>query len=370
VCAEVSKQQVPIVVQAWQRRLPELEVLMRKNLGSRCAQRFILAVISAATLIPLPAKHTLHAQEPVSDSVRDWEKAAGGKQQFDAASVREDKASGPSRSNVDLSGGGNAYWVISKNELPGPDGSLLSAKNQTLVRYIVFAYRLNGVQELALRFDYFRGVELHVPDWVRHDQFDIEARAPANATKNQMRLMMQSLLADRFKLVVHWETRQAPVFALVEDKPGQLGPQLEPHPASDDCANATVPDQASQTAGSGQQLGALPIPCGMIAHLPPSATSAHRFGGRDVPLAMLAESMPTQTGMATVPRPVIDRTGRSGEYNFWMEWTPEDTSEVNNGETGGTFREALKNQLGLKLQPQNGPVEVLVIDHVEQPSPN
>jgi uncharacterized protein (TIGR03435 family) len=104
--------------------------------------------------------------------------------------------------------------------------------------------------------------------------------------------------------------------------------------------------------------------------LPASAPGAHRFGGRDVTLAMLATSMPAQTGLAVVPRPVVDKTGLDGGYDFWMDWTPEDTSEVNNSESGGTFREALKNQLGLKLEPANGPVEVLVIDHVERPSEN
>ena len=67
------------------------------------------------------------------------------------------------------------------------------------------------------------GSELHTPDWVRSDHYDIEARAAGQATKDQMRLMMQSLLAERFKLAVHWETRQAPVFALVDATPESPG---------------------------------------------------------------------------------------------------------------------------------------------------
>jgi uncharacterized protein (TIGR03435 family) len=84
----------------------------------------------------------------------------------------------------------------------------------------------------------------------------------------------------------------------------------------------------------------------------------------------MGTSMPTQTGLLTLPRPVVDETGLQGGYDFWMEWTYEDTSEVDNAETGGTFREALKNQLGLKLEPKKGPVQVLVIDHVERPTAN
>jgi uncharacterized protein (TIGR03435 family) len=185
-------------------------------------------------------------------------------------------------------------------------------------------------------------------------------------------MMMQGLLAERFKLQVHWETQQAPVFALVEVTQGKLGPQMEADAASDDCGKSPVPEQASETTSGKLQLEALPIPCGMIAHLPTSgAPGAHRFGGHDVPLKMLADSMPTQTGMATLRRPVVDETGLKGGYNFWIEWTPEDTrNDPENGETGGTFREALKNQLGLKLEAKTGPVEVLVIDHVEQPGEN
>jgi len=261
--------------------------------------------------------------------------------------------------------------VMARNDPIAPSGSLFSAKDIPLWHYIVFAYRLNGTEELALRFDYFQGTNLHVPERVRNGRYDIEARAPAAATKDQMRLMMQSLLEDRFKLKVHWETRQAPVFALVLAKPGTLGPQLEPHANSDDCAKIDLPDKVSQTASAAPALSALPIPCGWIAHLPASAPGAHRFGGRDVTLKVLAESMPAQTGLATLLRPVVDETGLKGGFDFWMDWTPEDTRGApDNGETGGTFREALKNQLGLKLVPEKGPVEVLVIDHVEQPTEN
>jgi uncharacterized protein (TIGR03435 family) len=295
-----------------------------------------------------------------------WEKAVDGKQQFEVASVRENKSWGPSYSNFSLDNG-NAFFVIGKDDALAPTGSLFSAKNLPLMRYITFAYKLSGTQELALRFDYYEGLKLHAPEWVRNERFDIEARAAGVATKDQMRLMMQSLLAERFKLTVHWETRQAPVFALVEANPGKPGPQLVSHPAGDDCAKTQFPE------GSGEStlaLNALPIPCGEIAHLPPSAPGSHRFGGRNVPLAMLAPSMPMQTGLVTLPRPVIDETGLKGGFDFWMEWTPEDTSEVNNQESGGTFQDALKQQLGLKLKPDKGAVEVLVIDQVEPPAPN
>jgi uncharacterized protein (TIGR03435 family) len=324
----------------------------------------ILALLFALAMQIVP--RLLRAQ----DGERDWEKAAGGKQSFEVDSVRQNKNGERSHSNFSLDGAGNAYSVIDQRDALAPSGDLFSATSEPLIRYIIFAYRLSGTQELALRFDYYKGLSQHLPDWVKNASYDIDARAPGPVTKDQMRLMMQSLLADRFKLAIHWETRQAPVFALVPEKPGKLGPQIELHPAADDCATAGLPDKAANTAGASLALSALPIPCGWIAHLPPGAPGAHRFGGRNVTMAMLGTSMPAQTGLVVVSRPVIDKTGLAGGFDFWMEWTPEDTSEVNNSETGGTFFEALKNQLGLKLVPQDGPVEVLVIDHVEQPTPN
>ncbi|MGA8086199.1 MAG: TIGR03435 family protein [Terracidiphilus sp.] len=300
---------------------------------------------------------------------QDWEKAAGGKQQFEVASVRENKSGGPSYSNFSLDNG-NAYFIIKKNDKLDLNGTLFSAKNQTLMRYIIFAYKLSGTQELALRFDYFEGLQLHVPQWVKDDRYDIEARAPEPATKDQLRLMMQSLLAERFKLKVHNETREAPVFALVLEKPGKLGPQLEQHKADDDCNATAFPEGSGKGAAPAQSLSALPIPCGQIAHLLPGSPGANRFGGRNVTLALLGTSMPTQTGLLTLPRPVLDETGLKGGFDFWLEWTPEDLSEVDNGETGGTFREALKNQLGLKLERAKGSVQVLVIDHVERQTAN
>jgi uncharacterized protein (TIGR03435 family) len=321
----------------------------------------LLLIFLAGPAIPLTAG-LLRGQ----NRQESWEKSAGGKQQFEVASVRENKSGGPSHSNFSLDNG-NAFWVIGKDDALAPTGSLFSANNLPLMRYITFAYKLNGTQELALRFDYYEGLKLHLPEWVKDARFDIEARAPGQATKDQMRLMMQSLLVERFGLVVHWETREAPVLALVEANPGKPGPQLVPHPASDDCGKTQFPE------GSGEStlaIHALPIPCGEIAHLPPSAPGSHRFGGRNVPLAMLAPSMPMQTGLVTLSRPVIDETGLTGGFDFWMEWTPEDASEVNNQESGGTFQDALKQQLGLKLKPDKGAVEVLVIDHVEPPAPN
>ena len=337
------------------RRVLDIMVSRRRARLSPVKRALVAGV--AIVIVAVPILLGLGNPAPVfaGQGIRDWEKSAGAHQEFEAASVRENISDGGGSSNFSLDNG-NAYFVPGATDQFSPRGPYFSAKNQTLVRYIVFAYKLSGTQELALRFGYFRGLDTHPPDWVRDSRFDVEARAAGQPTKDQMRLMMQSLLAERFKLAVHTETRRAPVFALVLAKAGVLGSHLHVHPATDPC------DRPAPAA--------LPMPCNTITHLPPSQPGGHRFGGRAVPLELLATSLPTQTGMVTISRPVIDRTGLNGTYDFDLEWTPEDTRDaVDNSETGGSFRDALREQLGLKLESQTGPVELLVIDHVERPTP-
>ena len=289
---------------------------------------------------------------------------SAAKLEFDAASVRQNKSNEKQSSTFSLDNG-NVYFTVDKDDALGPSGGYFSATNTSLQRYIIFAYNLTGTQELALRFSFWSGMSSNAPAWVGTEGFDIRARAEGHPTKDQVRQMMRFLLEDRFKLRVHMETRRVPVFALVAVNPGRVGSDLRPHPAEDPCS---APSTDTPSAAASKEL---PIVCGVIAHLPPTAPGRNRFGGRDVTLAHLADSLPTQTGMATLARPVIDQTGLSGPFDFSLEWMPEiDGPPAQGDESGTTFREALKDQLGLKLVPQKGPVEVLIIDHVEPPSEN
>jgi uncharacterized protein (TIGR03435 family) len=298
------------------------------------------------------------------------------KLEFDVASVRQNKSDERPSSTFSLDNG-NVYSTVNKGDVFIPRGSYFAATNQPLWHYIAFAYNLSGTEELALRFNYFAGLSSKAPAWVTGgfdvsaDRFDITARSEGRPTKDQMRMMMQSLLADRFKLMVHRETRQAPVFALVMTKPGQTGPELVRHPASDTCAvapAAEADDSGSKVPPPRSAVGELPRVCGVIAHLPTNATGHIRFGGRGVMLSLLASSLPTMTGMAVIPRPVIDETGLNGTFDFTLDWVPEFNAPSD--ASGPNFREALKEQLGLHLEPQKGPVDILVIDHVEHPSAN
>lgn len=297
---------------------------------------------------------------------------------FDVASVRPSKPGSPQHTNVPLDAG-NVYATISPDDARSAAGGLLIATHQPLWRYITFAYKLSGTQELALRFNYFSGLpKSGAPAWVTGgfdspaDAFDIEARASSNPTIDQMRLMMQALLADRFHLVIHYQTSEASTFALVLVHSGVLGPNLRPHPANDACS--TTPQQDKPAAVTKPELSPsvlsdLPPACGVIAHIPSPQDPSTSYGARRIPLTLLATSLPTMTGMAVIPRPVVDQTGLTGLYDFTLHWAFS-TADTENGDNAAAFHEALKNQLGLELKPTRAPIDILIIDHIERPSEN
>jgi uncharacterized protein (TIGR03435 family) len=305
---------------------------------------------------------------------------------FEVASVRPSKPDAPQHNNVPLDAG-NVYGTVNADDARSASAGLFIATHQALWRYITFAYKLSGTQELSLRFNMFSGApKSGAPFWVTGsftsapEFFDITARAPADASIDQMRLMMQTLLAERFHLVIHYVTADAPVTALILTKSDVTGPNLKPHPASDACTRtasegpAASPESTSaaeaRPAAFPSSVGELPPVCGVIAHVPSSAPGQH-YGGRAVPIALLATSLPTMTGLAAMPRPVVDETGLSGLYDFTLTWvhdsTPEDGSVADNV---ANFREALRKQLGVSLKSDHAPISFLIVDHVEHPSEN
>jgi bla regulator protein BlaR1 len=184
------------------------------------------------------------------------------------------------------------------------------------------------------------------PDWLRQDidQFEIQAKiddtqfaamqkmTPAQQ-REQIALMEQSLLADRFKLKVHFETRELPIYTLVIAKGG---PKLTP-------AKEGEPTRLSALNG---QLIATALTIDQFAHSP-------------------------LLGPATHGQQVIDQTGLKGTYDFTLNSSPEQPATPDaSAETDPPMFTAIQQQLGLKLVPSKGPVEVIVIDHIEQPSVN
>ncbi len=273
---------------------------------------------------------------------------------FEVASVkRSEPGQGPRRgyhSNFPLTLGSNFAQV----------GNLMSV-DIPLRALIGFAFKLSAGQTHFL----ISGL----PDWVDPEWFNVEGRAPiANPSKDQFRLMVQSLLSNRFKLTMHHETRQIPMYALVLTKPGKTGPQLRLHVGGAcDMQKFSVPNPSAPADFSS-------FPCGstVMGEIPDSIRA--RGGGRDVNLDYIAAFL-SGTGMqgADPDRPVINETGLTGNYDFWIEFA-EDASALPNGvqidRSGPSFPEALQDQLGLKLIAKTGPVDVLVVDHIEQPSPN
>jgi uncharacterized protein (TIGR03435 family) len=281
---------------------------------------------------------------------------------FDVASVRPSKPGSAQHANVPLDAG-YVYGSISPDDARSAAGGYLITTHQSLWRYISFAYKLSGTQELSLRFNMFSGApKSGAPFWVtgsfdaQPEYFDISARAPADTSIDQMRLMMQALLANRFHLVTHYVSANAPVFGLVLAKPGVTGPNLQPHSPSDACAGPAV-------------VGDLPPVCSVIAHVP-SSTPGQHYGGRAVPLSLLATTIPTMTGLAAIPRPVVDQTGLTGLYDFTLTWMYDTSGDDAIADNTANIRHALKIQLGLELKPSHAPISFLIVDHVERPSEN
>lgn len=263
--------------------------------------------------------------------------ATSAKMSFDVISIKPDH-----NPNVQPYGG-----------LPNkPDGGLFYEMNRDVLSLLSVAYNLSGY--------YYRQVKAQLPQWALTDHFDIQARAAGNPTPNQMRLMVQSLLVDRFKFAMHYEDRQAPFYAMVLAKPGKLGAQIRVY-------NGDEEPCATESAAVRTIAGGFPAFCGLPQRLEASQPGLTRWGFRKVTMDQLAIYV---TGMGEMDRPVLNRTGLSGPFDLVIEFD----RNANNGpqaETSGpTLFEAMKDQLGLKLEEQTGPVNTFIIDHIEQPSPN
>jgi bla regulator protein BlaR1 len=170
------------------------------------------------------------------------------------------------------------------------------------------------------------------------------------------------------------------VFALVLARPGRTGPQLQPHPEDSTCSTAlSQPTVGVATAPTATVAGGLPTVCDIIEGMPSGPTGRLRVGARRVSLGFLATTL---AQMGNLDRVVLDRTGLSGNFDFTFEWTPQFhgpgtpqdvvpvAANADSGQPGPTFQQDLQEQLGLNLERQEGPVEVLVIDHVERPAEN
>jgi uncharacterized protein (TIGR03435 family) len=192
------------------------------------------------------------------------------------------------------------------------------------------------------------------PGWVDSERFDVEGKAEDLKTEYiQLRLMMQSLLEDRFRLRVHRETRASSVYFLVTAKGGVKmnlsADQTSPDETRPSFSPADSPPRGSVLMGPGM----------LIANA--------------APMSVLAKVLTPE-----LERPVLDKTNLNGRYDIRLKWMPEIQAP---GDAGGPdaaanaadlpgLSTALREQLGLELKADRGPVEFLVIDSAEKPSPN
>jgi bla regulator protein blaR1 len=252
--------------------------------------------------------------------------------------------------------------MISANVEPG---GRFVAQQQSLRDLITLAYRVRESQIIG------------GPAWIGNDRFDLNAKAnrelpPFSPTGEigPLERMLQSLLADRFKFVAHRETRELPIFALVLAKSnGRTGEKLRP--SSTDCASMFA-DRARAGQPGPVVVGDRPT-CGMVV-----SPWSIRIGGG--PLSQLTLVLTNMTN-----RFVVDRTGLTGNYDVDLQWTPQGMrigkppgdnppgpafAAPSPDANGATLETAIQEQLGLKLDPQRGPVSVLVIERAEQPTPD
>ena len=169
-------------------------------------------------------------------------------------------------------------------------------------------------------------------------RFDIAAKIPADVPKNQVPQMLQALLADRFKLAVHRETKVLPVYTLTVGKKG---------------AKLQTAESATGISSDSNRTG---------MHV-----------DARVSILSFAEFLSVRLG-----RPVLDRTGLSGTFDIKVDWAPDPVTQPSpsgketppDPAAGPSVFTALQQQLGLKLEAAKGPVEILVVDHAEEPSEN
>ncbi len=189
-----------------------------------------------------------------------------------------------------------------------------------------------------------------LPSWTRSAHFDVDAKIVNpdkkqidNLTEDQRRAMILAILKDRFHFQAHLETKTLPVYDLVLAKGGPKFTGKEPN---------------ADTAAAMAKRGLTGAKGSII-------TYDGEITASGVPISSIVFSL---TG--AVGRTVIDKTGLTGTYDFEIKWTPEHGGQTDSQDSGPSIFTAVEEQLGLKLQSAKGPVQTLVVDHIETPTEN
>ncbi|HEX4749549.1 MAG TPA: TIGR03435 family protein [Bryobacteraceae bacterium] len=212
---------------------------------------------------------------------------------------------------------------------PLPGGQTYTAKNVPVALMIRLMFHLTPNQISG------------GPGWINTDRWDVDAKAEHPASLDDLHIMFQNLLIERFNIKFHHETKELSVYALVCDKGGsKMQPNTGPDPY----------DIPIQGAGRGKLVG------------------------KRVPMSYLTWFL---AGLPWIGRPVLDKTGLTGFYDFNFEFMPPQViapgspeTDVGPGAEGPSFFTAVREQLGLRLEPEKGPVEIMVIDSIQKPTEN
>ena len=202
------------------------------------------------------------------------------------------------------------------------------------------------------------------------NRFEIEGRTKPDVTIDEARAMVRSLLTERFALAVHRETRELPVYVMTMARDDRRpGPQLVP--SGPECAlpkgpsglPPPPPPPGGPLVGRVLALNGSASRCGSLFF---NSTSGGHWSLRETTLARVAERLIDYLG-----RPVIDRTGLSGNFDVDVTYTPDNPAvDASNAPNAPSLMTALREQLGLRIEPSKAPVEVLIIDSVRQPTEN
>jgi uncharacterized protein (TIGR03435 family) len=225
-------------------------------------------------------------------------------------------------------------------------GGGMTITNMTLKDMIVMAWRIQP-------FEIVGG-----PPWMGSARYAVVAKAAIQTAPSAISVMLQFLLKDRFQLATHRETRELPVYALVmARKDGALGPKLM-ESKEGSCSPVDPSNPPAMPKGEAPTLR-----CGGIM------AGVRSFTGVSITVATLGSSLSRLLG-----RIVIDKTALAGKFDINLQWVPDESQSIQPAHdsfpevAGPSIFTALQEQLGLKLESQKGPVEVLVIDHAGKPS--
>jgi bla regulator protein BlaR1 len=313
--------------------------IMTQRVGSKLDfRKKLLLGVAGLVAVALPLVFGLLSATP-GQAESQASNTAASAPAYEVASIKPDKSGDP------------RFKVMAS-----PDG--LSA-NTTLQMLIRLAY---GVEDNQIS---------GAPNWVNSDKYEIEAKMDSATADSVRKLsedqrdparghMLQELLVDRFKLTLHRETKELPVYLLVVAK---NGPKLqEAKPGEPDGDGIKGPDGRSAVGGHFVRMG------------------RGQLNGHSLGMADIVRLFSQQLG-----RTVVDKTGLTGNYDFTLQWAPDESQgprfkQPAGGQGAGdsappessglSIFTAIQEQLGLKLESQKGLVEILVIDHVEKPSDN